>query len=366
MASAHPRPRQVTIAGWTIVAGSVAVVLTVFQQIAGLHSLDTRESLQDLLGRPPFDGLGLSVDEMLSVIRVVSMVAAGCATATAILGWQALQRSRSARVALSILAPPLFVTGLSSGVVLSTAVAVAVGLLLLSPARDWFDGRWQPAADRPQPPTRPRPVADQRPAGRESAPAAPSQPPPYAAWPPPSQAWPPPQGSPSPSQQPFPHPHPYQPGAPAPSARATGRRPGAVVGAVVVTWVCSVLLGGLFVAGSLWLIGSPESLMDEMARQNPELVRDGAVTVGLVRATVAVMAGVVALWAIVACVTAFFVLRGAGWARVLLLISAAVAGAGLLVGSLVNPGLLVPLLGVATVFALLLRRDVVAWFRGRA
>jgi hypothetical protein len=139
-----------------------------------------------------------------------------------------------------------------------------------------------------------------------------------------------------------------------------------VVGAVVVTWVCSVLLGGLFVAGSLWLIGSPESLMDEMARQNPELVRDGAVTVGLVRATVAVMAGVVALWAIVACVTAFFVLRGAGWARVLLLISAAVAGAGLLVGSLVNPGLLVPLLGVATVFALLLRRDVVAWFRGRA
>jgi hypothetical protein len=106
--------------------------------------------------------------------------------------------------------------------------------------------------------------------------------------------------------------------------------------------------------------------MDEMARQNPELVRDGAVTVGLVRATVAVMAGVVALWAIVACVTAFFVLRGAGWARVLLLISAAIAGAGLLVGSLVNPGLLVPLLGVATVFALLLRRDVVAWFRGRA
>jgi hypothetical protein len=103
-----------------------------------------------------------------------------------------------------------------------------------------------------------------------------------------------------------------------------------------------------------------------MTRQNPELVRDGTLTVGLVRTTLAVIAGIIAVWVVAACVTAFFVLRGAAWARVLLLVSAAVAGAGLLVGSVINPALLVPLVGAVTVLALLMRRDVGAWFAGRA
>ena len=55
----------------------------------------------------PADGLGLSVDAARTALRVSAMVAAACATAAAILGYQVMQRSRSARVALSVLAVPL-------------------------------------------------------------------------------------------------------------------------------------------------------------------------------------------------------------------------------------------------------------------
>ncbi|MFI2707365.1 hypothetical protein ACH5WX_07455, partial [Nocardioides sp. CER28] len=133
MPLALPRPRQVTIAASMIVAGSAAVVLTVFQQIAGLHSIDTRDTVEKMLGEPPFDTMGVSVDRILDIIRVLSMVAAACATATAILGWQVLHRSKSARIALSVLAVPLFITGIGTGGILSTAVAVAIVLLWLQP-----------------------------------------------------------------------------------------------------------------------------------------------------------------------------------------------------------------------------------------
>lgn len=347
MASALPRPRQVTIAGWMIVAGSVALVLTVFQQIAGLHSIDTREAVARVLSEPPFDGLGMGVDRVLEVIRVVSMVAAACATATAILGWQALQRSRSARIALSVLAVPLFLAGMGTGGVLSTVVAVAVALLWMQPARDWFDGRWkpEPATDERRAQERARPVAPE-----PQQPPRAEQPPPYAGWPPPQGVWPPPQGVPA---------------APAASwspPDVVRRRPPAVVAAVVITWVCSLLLGGLFVAGAAWLMSSPETLMDEMSRQQPELVRDGTVTVGLLRGMLAVMTAGIVVWVLAACVSAFFVLRGARWARVVLLVSSSAAGLGLFLCLLVNAAMLLPLAGAVAVVALLVRRDVAAWF----
>jgi hypothetical protein len=374
MASALPRPRQVTVAGWVIMAGSAAVVLAVFQQIAGLHSIDTREAFTRTLSEPPFDALGLSVDEVLLVVRVLSMVAAACATATAILGWQALQRSKSARVALSILAAPLFVSGLGTGGILSTAVAAAIALLWAQPARDWFDGRWRPApaeertppAERPTPPSeharevsqQPPPYSGWPPAGSSASPPASAPAPgvgvpaPQASWPPPQGSWPPPQAG-----------H-----APTPPAGTRlfvqeTRRPPAVLAAVVLTWVCSVLLGALFVAGAAWLIASPETLMDEMRRQNPELVRDGTITVGLLRGTLGVMGGIVAVWSLAACVVAFFVLRRAAWARVLLILSSAAAGLGLLACTMVNTAMVVPLVGASAAFALLLRRDVGDWFR---
>lgn len=364
MAPALPRPRQVTIAGWMVMACSVAVVLTVFQQIAGLHTLDTREAVQRLLDAPPFEGTGLSVDEVIGVVRVLSMVAAACATATAILGWHVLQRSKSSRVALTVLAVPLFVTGLGTGGLLSTAVLAAALLLWLQPARDWFDGRWQPAPPAPSSPTSGRTSAPPT-SPPTSPPASPpgsgqEQPRPYAGWPPPQQSWPPPAATLPPPAAPraAPPAAPSAAGTPVPSVG----RPPAVVAAAVLTWVCSVLLGGLFVAGSLWLMASPDPLMDEMTRQHPELISDGSVTVDMVRAMLAVVASVIGLWVLTSCVAAVFVLRRAAWARIVLLVSSAVAALGLVALTVLNFAMVLPLVGAAGVVALLLRRDVSAWF----
>jgi len=348
-------------------ACSVAVVLTVFQQIAGLHTLDTREAVQRLLDAPPFQGTGLSVDDVIGVVRVLSMVAAACATATAILGWHVLQRSKSSRVALTVLAVPLFVTGLGTGGVLSTAVLAAALLLWLQPARDWFDGRWQPAPPAPSSPApgRTSPPPSSTPSSTPTLPpasppgAGQEQPRPYAGWPPPQQSWPLPQGTwPPPASTLPPRAAPPAPGTPAPSVG----RPPAVVAAAVLTWVCSVLLGGLFVAGSLWLMASPDPLMDEMTRQHPELVSDGSVTVDMVRVMLAVVASVIGLWVLAACVAAFFLLRRAAWARAVLIVSSGVAGLGLVVLALLNSAMVVPLAGAVAVVALLLRRDVSGWF----
>ena len=42
------RPPQATVAGWLIVGGSVVVVLMALGQGAVLHSLDTREAVEEL------------------------------------------------------------------------------------------------------------------------------------------------------------------------------------------------------------------------------------------------------------------------------------------------------------------------------
>ena len=44
--SAPPRPPQVTLAGWMIIIGSVLVVVTVFEVVSDLRSLETREGVE--------------------------------------------------------------------------------------------------------------------------------------------------------------------------------------------------------------------------------------------------------------------------------------------------------------------------------
>ena len=114
------RPPQVTAAAWMIMVGSVFVVLMVWDRIAGLHSLDTRKALETFLNEPRVKDSGLQLGDLLAVIRIGSMIAAGCATAMAILGYQTLQRSRGARLALTVLAVPLFISGLATGGYLSS------------------------------------------------------------------------------------------------------------------------------------------------------------------------------------------------------------------------------------------------------
>jgi hypothetical protein len=49
------RPPQVTVAGWLIMGGSVVVVLIALGQGALLHSLDTRDAVEEYLAQPPGD-----------------------------------------------------------------------------------------------------------------------------------------------------------------------------------------------------------------------------------------------------------------------------------------------------------------------
>ncbi len=107
------RPPQVTVACAIVMVGSVFVVLLVWDRIAGLHTLETQTGPADLPGplRTP-DRPASTSGSLSAIVKVVSMVSAACAVAMVVLGWQVAQRSHSARVAVSVLAVPLFLTGL--------------------------------------------------------------------------------------------------------------------------------------------------------------------------------------------------------------------------------------------------------------
>lgn len=138
---APARPTPVTIAGWLVVGGSIGVVVGALTQVAGLQSLATREAVESYLSEPPGNALDLGVYDVLDIIRVLATVAAVCAAATAVLGYQVLQRSRSARVGVTVLVVPMFLTGLVTGGLAPALVAAAVVMLWFQPARGWFDER---------------------------------------------------------------------------------------------------------------------------------------------------------------------------------------------------------------------------------
>jgi hypothetical protein len=351
------RPPQVTVAAWMIMVGSVFVVLMVWDRIAGLHSLDSQTTLRSMLDNPGIKGSGLGVGDLETIVRTVSMVAGGCATAMVILGYQTLHRSRSARIGLTVLAGPLFVSGLVTGGFVSSGVAAAVGTLWLRPARLWFDG--QTAKGRRD----------------ASSPASRSQSSP--AWPPP---YPPPAPPPSGSQQ-----------AAAPSAPATARpwedfgsvpaewappplssydarpaahagsRPAALLWACVLTWVFAGLAVVVLAGSIAVLVGSPHLVLDKMHEQNPQLASQG-VSDHLVVVVGFVMCGLFVMWSLAAVVFALlaFRRRRLGWQA----LTASTGGVALVcllgvIGSLV---VLVPLAGAVAAITLLVRPEVRAWF----
>ena len=134
------RPRQASVGAWLIVIGSVLIVLLAFEQVSTMGSIESQQAAEDLISSPPGSGLGLSADDVQSILRVLSLVAAACATATAILGWFVLQRSHSARLAASIIAPFLLVSALVTAGFAAALVTAAIAMLWVQPTRSWFDG----------------------------------------------------------------------------------------------------------------------------------------------------------------------------------------------------------------------------------
>ena len=366
------RPFQVTVAGTVVLVGSILVVLTAWSRLATVRSLESREGIERFLASPPGEGLGLTVEEAIGVLHGATLVAAGCAAATAILGWYVLRRDTSARLALSVLAVPLLVAGVFVDPLTPSFVAAATTMLWLSPAREWFaTGSWTPPQPRQSQARQAQALGDQdRP----------------ASWPPPPST--PVGGSPAdhagPGQR-----GPEQPGAqhprPAPQARPFGstmapphersavhphtwgpapdERPRSVVTAAVLTIVMSVLVGALALL-SLALVGtSSELLLDEMARQEPELARE--ITADQLRTGTYVIGGASLLLCALALTFAGFVLVGRDWARWALMVTAAFTFGTCLVLAVAPGGLpaLVPAVAAMATLVLLRRPESREWCR---
>jgi hypothetical protein len=327
------------MAAWMVIIGSAVVVMTVWEQISGLRSLETRESIEALLAEPFAEGLGLDVESVIQVLHVSAMVTAGLATAAAVLGWHVLQRNLAARLALTVLALPLFITGMTSGGFVSSLVAASVVMLWLSPAREWFStGSW----------TMPTP-----PRAAEAAPPA--------TWPAPP---PTPDTEPGGADRPAPRPPvaPYSSRPASDEARAPLHdRPASLVAAFVVTVVGAGLVLAMVSFSVLVMAFSPELLTTEIERQRPDLL-EGDVSVDQLRYATFVVGAICMAWCSAALLFAGFAMARLGWARTALVVTAAASAGACLLASLYTPVALVPGLAALATVLLLRRPEVRTWF----
>jgi hypothetical protein len=363
-ATAKDRPPQVTMAAWLIIVGSVFVVLMVWDRIAGLHTLESRKTLLSMLDQPGIKGLGLGLSDLTTIVKTLSMVAAGCATAMAVLGYQTLQRSRSARIGLTVLAVPLFLTGLVTGGFVAAAVSAAVGTLWLGPSRLWFRGEspggsaaqrgldavWPPQQSARAPEQSARPTEE--PARPPEQPAAPSgpreQPPAYGEWP---QAW----------AAPAPPATSAYGSRPATTTARTSSRPAALLWAAVVTWVFTSL-STIVLAGSMLVLARDSKLvLDKMHAQNPDLASQG-ISDHTILVVCYVMCAAFIAWAVVAAVLAALAFRRVRWAWYALVISTTGVIGICVLGSIGSLLLLVPLAAAAAAISMLVRPEVRRWF----
>lgn len=372
-----------TLAGSVVMVASVLVIATVWEQVSGLRSLETREAIEDFLAEPPGNGMGLDVEGVIGLLHVAGLVAAACACAAAVLGWFVMRRDKTARLALAVVAVPLFVTGFVAGGFASSFIAAAAAMLWLSPAREWFaTGRWTPPQPRqastpesrdrtwppPQPPAQPPHDPSAGPSADPSAgPAGPAAPPPsprpYAS---PQQGQPwgqqpdhqtQPQGQPAqPYAAPWP-PHAHQPVRP-------HHRPPAVVTAVVIATAMAALVALVAVLAVIVVGMSPELVMDEVERQRPDIVGDG-LTMAQLKASTYVSGGVCLALCALALTFAGFTTVGRDWARRGLMITAAFSAGACFLVSLSAPVALVPAAAAVATVVLLGRPEARAWCRAR-
>jgi hypothetical protein len=388
------RPPQVTMAGWVTIVGSVMVVLTMYDAVANLHTLETQERISEMLDEPPMRGTGLAVDEWLEVMRAAFLLGAACAAAAGILGWFVMQRSHASRVALSVVAVPLFVSGLFTGAFTTSLIAVSAALLWTKPARDWFNGIAPPPAS----PTRsPGESAPPPPAAYPPPPADPHAGPPQAGPPQagPPQAGPPQAGSPQagspqagspqagPPQAGLPQAGPppgwsppgwSPPGWPQPGIPHHGfgtpmaaqlrpqARPNSVLYACLATWVSAGLVGAL--TALVFLVFALDPNMVATMREQDANVAELGLTDSELHTTALIGLGLMALWSGVAVLLAVLAYRRHGWARTCLIVSAGIS----VVFALTGAQLVVPLLPAAAAVSaayFLLRPDAREWYRSK-
>ncbi len=372
----RPRPGQVTLAGWLAIAGSVLILLTVFDAMAKLQSLEVSRGIDSFLSTPPGDGLGMDVASVRSVMRLLILIGGGAAAAASVLGAYVLRGSHAARVGLTVVAVPIFLTSPVSGGMLAMLVVGASLLLWSRPARDWFAGRESaPPAPRkaatamteerpPEPEPQPEPQPETAPSTPDDASAYPQQPPaypqPFGGSPQESQPQPPTYPAASyghPPQQYAGYPPQGYAGYPPPGGPPTAPRPTAVTVACWLTWVFSGLTALAYLFVMIVLAVARQDLLDRI-RQEPGISSLNITSEQLI-AALWVMSIVVLVWCLSAVVLAVFTFRGAAWARVTLVVSAVI---GILLSIFAIPVSIVHIAVMGTVVALLFSGDARAWF----
>jgi hypothetical protein len=325
------RPPQVTLASGIVMFASFVVLLTAIERVTTLGSLETQQSIRDVLAQAPFSSLGLDFQGATQLLRIGALVAAAAACATAILGWYVRKPDRSARLGLTIFAVPVFVSGLSIGGLAGSFVAAGTAMLWLVPGREWFaTGRWTP----PTPPA--ETVERSSPLRRTPPPAAPV----HA------------QGT---GQT--------LPSSPAPSAwqhQQLHARPAAMVTAFVIT---VVMAGGLLAMSLLWVAMaslSPEFLRSVLEQQ-PDMFDEG-LTFDQVRDTVIAFSSAFIVWCVVALVLAGFAMARRDWARRGLMIIAAFSAGGCLFFVLDTALVILPAAAAIATVVCLRRVEVRRWF----
>ena len=141
---------------------------------------------------------------------------------------------------------------------------------------------------------------------------------------------------------------------------AGGRTDGSV-SACVLTWLFAGLVLVVMAASIAVLAASPGLVFDELHRQNPDLASQG-ISDATLRTITFVVGGVVAAWSLAALVVAGLAFRRVGRARAALVVSASGAVVCLLLATVSQPLLIIPLAASVVTLALMVRPEVRAWY----
>lgn len=145
------RPSQVTMAGWMALMGSVFLVLTLFESIGRLRTVEFRDEVDEFLSTPPGSGLGLDIPQVVEILRWLMLFSGAAAAAATVLAIFVLQRNNGARIGFTVAAVAIMLTAPVSGGFLPVLIAFAAIMLWTKPARAWFAGAPEsaaPASDR--------------------------------------------------------------------------------------------------------------------------------------------------------------------------------------------------------------------------
>jgi hypothetical protein len=364
-AELRPPPRQLVVAAGVVIGGSVFLVAAVFDSLAKLQSVETREQLQRVVSSSAGRELGLTLDQVISAMRTALGATAVCAAVAAVLGVFVLQRHRGARIGLSIVAVPLLVSAPLVGGFLGAVIAVATLMLWNGPAADWYAGRpIRETARR----TRPGPSDGSSP----DAPPRPASPP--------SSSLSDPQAPPStrePSRTPgvtqgfgeagapvaAPGPEAPQPWAVPPyplEAPAAGPVPGQVKMACILTWVFSGVVALLYLAALVALVVDRQPIVDRVV--SSPTWRDAGLADDMLLPMLWLGVLLFLAWSLGAIVLAWFAWRRHNWARYLLAASAVVT---LLVGAVAFPVAVPHQIACALAAGALFAPRSRAWYAGQ-